>query len=286
MKTPSQNLMSAVLGIDQPIGIPEYEQAKMFAIIERALTADEVELLRRGYGFGQKRQSQKEISTDMGIDYRDVSRRAHTAIKKLQASPYKNQLKALIPTVDDLLATISELKKLNEGLVRAQADPESVRALKHRLQQVQQELTRVEAARRKSEADKAQLEYEINQALKATEATKAQLAKAQQYIARLTSDVVRERARVESIQSIFNQAFKDAQDKFKEDYNDADPKANALAELNLSIPAAQALRRAGIYSLDTLCTTSIRSLSKLGVGKHLGEIKAKLFERGITLRDR
>ena len=118
--------MSAVLGIDQPIGIPEYEQAKMFAIIERALTADEVELLRRGYGFGQKRQSQKEISTDMGIDYRDVSRRAHTAIKKLQASPYKNQLKALIPTVDDLLATISELKNAN---FRLQQDIEVIRAV-------------------------------------------------------------------------------------------------------------------------------------------------------------
>ena len=284
-RTPGQNLMRAVTGSGQPIGIPPYHYGKMLDIMRQALTTAEVDLLCRGYGFNRPRQLQKEIAAELNLDARELSNRAHQAVRKLQGSPYKSQLKALVPTLEALFDEIAELRNANAALQRNQSHDKSLAKLERRCQQTQALLTQSEAARKNSEADKARLTYEVECLNRELGAKSAQLTEAQGHAARLASQVVQERARAEAVKLAFDETLEEAKARFAAKLTEVEQGTRTLAELHLSPDALERLQRAGVRNLDTLCNMSSHALSRLGVGgKNLAEIQRKLSAQGLSLR--
>lgn len=284
-RTPGQNLMRAVTGSGQPIGIPPYHYGKMLDIMRQALTTAEVDLLCRGYGFNRPRQLQKEIAAELNLDARELSNRAHQAVRKLQGSPYKSQLKALVPTLEALFDEIAELRNANAALQRNQNHDKSLAKLERRCQQTQALLTQSEAARKNSEADKARLTYEVECLNRELGAKSAQLSEAQGHTARLASQVVQERARAEAIKLAFDETLEEAKARFAAKLTEVEQGTRTLAELHLSSDALERLQRAGVRNLDTLCNMSSHALSRLGVGgRNLAEIQRKLSAQGLSLR--
>lgn len=284
-RTPGQNLMRAVTGSGQPIGIPPYHYGKMLDIMRQALTTAEVDLLCRGYGFNRPRQLQKEIAAELNLDARELSNRAHQAVRKLQGSPYKSQLKALVPTLEALFDEIAELRNANAALQRNQSHDKSLAKLERRCQQTQALLTQSEAARKNSEADKARLTYEVECLNRELGAKSAQLTEAQGHAARLASQVVQERARAEAVKLAFDETLEEAKTRFAAKLTEVEQGTRTLAELHLSPDALERLQRAGVRNLDTLCNMSSHALSRLGVGgKNLAEIQRKLSAQGLSLR--
>ena len=284
-RTPGQNLMRAVTGSGQPIGIPPYHYGKMLDIMRQALTTAEVDLLCRGYGFNRPRQLQKEIAAELNLDARELSNRAHQAVRKLQGSPYKSQLKALVPTLETLFDEIAELRNANAALQRNQSHDKSLAKLERRCQQTQALLTQSEAARKNSEADKARLTYEVECLNRELGAKSAQLTEAQGHAARLASQVVQERARAEAVKQAFDETLEEAKARFAAKLTEVEQGTRTLAELHLSPDALERLQRAGVRNLGTLCNMSSHALSRLGVGgKNLAEIQRKLSAQGLSLR--
>lgn len=284
-RTPGQNLMRAVTGSGQPIGIPPYHYGKMLDIMRQALTTAEVDLLCRGYGFNRPRQLQKEIAAELNLDARELSNRAHQAVRKLQGSPYKSQLKALVPTLEALFDEIAELRNANAALQRNQSHDKSLAKLERRCQQTQALLTQSEAARKNSEADKARLTYEVECLNRELGAKSAQLSEVQGQAARLASQVVQERARAEAVKLAFDETLEEAKARFAAKLTEVEQGTRTLAELHLSSDALERLQRAGVRNLDTLCNMSSHALSRLGVGgKNLAEIQRKLSAQGLSLR--
>lgn len=284
-RTPGQNLMRAVTGSGQPIGIPPYHYGKMLDIMRQALTAAEVDLLCRGYGFNRPRQLQKEIAAELNLDARELSSRAHQAVRKLQGSPYKSQLKALVPTLEALFDEIAELRNANAALQCNQNHDKSLAKLERRCQQTQALLTQSEAARKNSEAGKARLTYEVECLNRELGAKSAQLSEAQGHAARLASQVVQERARAEAVKLAFDETLEEAKSRFAAKLTEVEQGTRTLAELHLSSDALERLQRAGVRNLDTLCNMSSHALSRLGVGgKNLAEIQRKLSAQGLSLR--
>ena len=284
-RTPGQNLMRAVTGSGQPIGIPPCHYGKMLDIMRQALTTAEVDLLCRGYGFNRPRQLQKEIAAELNLDARELSNRAHQAVRKLQGSPYKSQLKALVPTLEALFDEIAELRNANAALQRNQSHDKSLAKLERRCQQTQALLTQSEAARKNSEADKARLTYEVECLNRELGAKSAQLSEVQGHAARLASQVVQERARAEAVKLAFDETLEEAKARFAAKLTEVEQGTRTLAELHLSSDALERLQRAGVRNLDTLCNMSSHALSRLGVGgKNLAEIQRKLSAQGLSLR--
>ena len=192
-RTPGQNLMRAVTNSDQPIGIPPYDYDKMLDILYRALDPDEVELLRRGYGIGRKRQTQKDIAVDLHMDPSEVSAKAHGAVRKLQASPYKAQLRALISSREDLFTIIIDLRNENRSLRESKAGKKALKKLKRRMEALS--------------AENASLRNSIQQ-------MKEEIAIMQTRVADSKSQASRERARAEAIKQAFDETINAASVKF------------------------------------------------------------------------
>ena len=206
-------------------------------------------------------------------------------MRKLQGSPYKSQLKALVPTLEALFDEIAELRNANAALQRNQNHDKSLAKLERRCQQTQALLTQAEAARKNSEADKARLTYEVECLNRELGAKSAQLSEAQGHAARLASQVVQERARAEAIKLAFDETLEEARSRFAAKLTEVDQGTRTLAELHLSSDALERLQRAGVRNLDTLCNMSSHALSRLGVGgKNLAEIQRKLSAQGLSLR--
>lgn len=268
-RTPGQNLMRAVTNSDQPIGIPPYNYDQMIDIMNKALGAEEVDLLCRGYGINRERQLQKEIAADLGVDTAEISPRAHRAVEKLQASPFKAQLRALVPTLEELFASIMK------NASASSKELEYTRAL----------LKQSEAARKACEVENSRLSYEIENVNKKLAEKGIQLAKSQARAADLYSQAVREKARANAVKKAFDETLEDAREKFATAVANTEVSVGTLDGLHLSEEVMSRLKRAGIRNLNMLCSMNTHSLSKLGVGgKNLAEIQKRLSENGLSLR--
>ena len=284
-RTPGQNLMRAVTNSDQPIGVPQYNYDQMMDIMNKALGADEVDLLCRGYGFNRERQMQKEIAADIGVDTAEISLRTHRAVEKLQASPFKSQLRALVPTLEELFASIIDLRNANETLKNAGTSSKTVEDLKHRYQHAQALLNQSETARKAFEAENARLSYEVENANKKLAAKETQLSESQARVTDLHSQVVREKARADAVKKAFDETLEDAREKFATAVANAEVSVGTLEGLHLSEEVMNRLKRAGVRNLNMLCSMNTHSLSKLGVGgKNLAEIQKRLSKNGLSLR--
>lgn len=253
--------------------------------MNKALGADEVDLLCRGYGFNRERQMQKEIAADLGVDTAEISLRAHRAVEKLQASPFKSQLRALVPTLEELFASIIDLRSANETLKNAGTSSKTVEELKHRYQHTQALLNQSETARKAFEAENARLSYEVENANKKLAAKETQLSESQARVADLHSQVIREKARADAVEKAFDETLEDAREKFATAVANAEVSVGTLEGLHLSEEVMNRLKRAGVRNLNMLCSINTHSLSKLGVGdKNLAEIQKRLSENGLSLR--
>ena len=271
-RTPGQNLMRAVTNSDQPIGIPPYNYDQMLVIMRKALDPDEVDLLCRGYGFYCERKLQKEISAELGVDPKEVSVRAHRAVEKLQASPFKMQLRKLVPSLEELFAAIEAYDDLD-------ASVKAIKELEHRYDDVKARLRQSEDACDGLESENARLAYDLEAVGKKLTAAETQLAEAR-------NQVIREMARAEAVQKAFNATMESAKVNFAAAVASAEiNSAGTFEGLGLSKEALSALSRIGVNTLKGLCNMSDHALSRLGVGsKNLAEIKRRLKESGLSLR--
>lgn len=271
-RTSGQNLMRAVTNSDQPVGIPPYNYDRMMSIMNQALESGEVDLLCRGYGFFRDRQSQKEISADLGVDPRDISLRAHRAIEKLQASPFKAQLRGLVPSLEELFAAIESYRNLSVSVRK-------VKELEHRYHDAEARLEQSESASVALKSENARLSYELEAAGKKLTATETQLAEAH-------SQVLRAQARASAVQKAFDTTMETAKINFAAAVAGAEmSNASTFEGLDLSKEAMEALSRIGINTLEELCNMSSHALSRMKVGpKNLMEIKNKLEANGLALR--
>ena len=126
-KTEGQNLMEAIEGCEQPVGIPPYDYDKMLEIMRAALKPEEYDLLCRGFGIGgARRLKRRNIAKLYMVSEREITRMAHEAIAKLQEPPYKMLLCNLTPPVTYLFDQIAILRQQVASLKNqlAKAKPE------------------------------------------------------------------------------------------------------------------------------------------------------------------
>lgn len=277
--TPGQNLMRAITGSENSLGIPPYNYGLMMNILNSALSVDEVELCKRGFGFDREPQLQKEIAADLGVAVQDISDRAHIIVKKLQRSPYKAQLKALAPSLDDIFALIANLRAENGKLQESSTSNEAVAGLKRQCKKTKMSLERLKKAN-------ASLSYELDKANDKITTLESQFAEYQK-------QTIREKAHADAVKTVFEETIKvlsetveEANVKFIAAVANAEIKVKTLEDLGLSKGIMNCLERGGIYDLETLCNTDERSLSSLRVCKDYREtIKKKLAEHGLSLRN-
>lgn len=278
--TAGQNLLEAVTNIAQPIGILPYNYHKIYKIFEEALDSEEADMLRKGFGFDCPRQTQKQIADELGVDPSEVSKRAHAAIEKLQASPYKGRLKALAPTLEEINTLIVNGNRATDAELKS-------KEYFHRLRNAQRELEKAEEAARTLEASMTKLRHDLCQAQTTIEQMTAERDVAKRRILELEARVKAET----SHNTAARKKFREIVNRLESDIFDEDTEITpadtvvGVDDLHLSEGASKALKRVGIKDLSKLCAMGERTLIKLQVGKdNVKEIKEALRKRSLSLK--
>ncbi len=281
--TPGQNLVNSLNGFKSyhPFGILECNYAKIQTIFDSALNDEEKDFLNRGFGFGRARQKQNEIAAELGLDPNYVSKISREAIEvKLQKSPYKGQLKALVPTMQDVNRLVAK------GMARDDSE-KLLGEYKFRLDASKNAIDVAKKARAKAEDGLARKEHEVQMLkiqLKKLEASRVvateRILELEAEIKDLKNhnDVAREKMRAAyyRLESIIFDGVSDTGGK----------SANTgIEDLEISDEAKKALLKAGIKELSTLCAMSQHTLTKMGLGqKNITEIKEALKKKGLSLK--
>lgn len=283
--TPGQNLVNALdlFKIEEhPYGILEHDYPTVIKIFEAALNDEEFDFLTRGFGFGREVQFQNKIAEELGVEAKYVSKVSHNAVNvKLQRAPYLQQLKALVPTVEEIntlvekgLANDDAKKQLGEYRYRLKAAKEATDRAISEKDKAEQETVRVERELRSAETELKKVTAERDAAQQRILVLEAEIAKMKS-----GNEVARERMRAvyERMESII----------FQTDSNEESANSSAgIDSLGLSPEAMQALRRVGINDLETLCNITKHSLNKLGVGqKNVEEIRLAMKRKSLSLKN-
>ncbi|MBP5648079.1 hypothetical protein J6X04_02220 [Candidatus Saccharibacteria bacterium] len=272
-RTPGQNLIIAITNVAEcPIGIPPYNYQKMFKIFDSALTKEEKDLLLRGFGFNCEKQLQKQIAAESNMDPNQISKMAHKAIKKLQASPYKGQLKKLVPD-------IKEIYELAEKGLRFSGEDQEKKELFFRLQSSKENEARL------SQTIKAYSE-KLARAQHEQESLQKQLAEAKSdnKMAAKTISSLEEKLAAK------NEALASARERYRQKEaeifgEEATTNSFTLQSLGLSDKLIASLNAVGIKDIATLCSLSSQALSKMSIGqKGISDIKSALKTRGLSLK--
>ena len=256
--TPGQNIVKAIRGLqndDYIIGIPPYNYQKMYRIFDSILKAEEINILKKGFGFECDRVQQNEIAKELGWTKEQVSQTARKAIAKLQASPFKKQLLALEPSVE-------ELYSLAETAMKSKAEIRTTKELSHRLENAQRNLDEANQRNRAMEAELSAKAYEVETLEKRVEAERKDKENASRKLARLEKTLK----------------------KVHEDFFGASTK-NPLDSLGISQEAVNRLKKAGIHDVEALTRNTRRNLTKVGIGQdNIKSIEQALKSRGLYLR--
>lgn len=281
--TPGQNLVNSLNGFKSyhPFGILECNYKKIEKIFDSALNEEEKDFLNRGFGFGRPRQKQNEIAAELGLDPNYVSKVSREAIEvKLQKSPYKGQLKALVPTMEDVNRLVAK------GMARDDSE-KLLGEYKYRLDASKSSIAAAEKAKEKAEDALARKEHEVQMMkiqLKKLETSRAiateRILELEAEINGLknTNEVARRRMRAayDKLESVIFDSISDTSNK---------PATTGIEELGLSDEAKNALSKAGIKDLNTLCNMGQHTLTKMGLGqKNISEIKEALKKKGLSLK--
>lgn len=273
---------------DVPIGIPEYNYSKALEIAKKALTPKEFDLICRGFGFNRPRQQNKEIAEELKTTPESVTAMAARAMAKLQASPYKAQLCALIPTPNELIDTVMRLQ-------REAVSSKELKATRHRLETAENKLLEANKAKHQLEQQNQALSYERDQLTRKLRVAEASLAENNTRIARFSSELDQSKALAEAARAGYTESISELMNLFTEGVNEVTEKyaakigavkvRNGLETLGLDPQILAKLKRVGITTIDELVREDKRSLSRLRFSaKELAEIEVKLKERGLKLR--
>ncbi len=270
--TAGQNLVKAVTGADAPIGILECRYEELFKILALALSPEEIDLIERGYGFHRERQSQKEISADLGVEPIEISNRLHVCIDKLKRSPFKGQIKGLSASVEDVNQLVRECKQ-NEAR-RLYVDE-----LGRKYTNACKMASDSDAARQAAEAKAAGLSHD-NESLKAqVQKLTNELNAAVKRCAKLTAEAERAN-RLKSALSKAAEALNGAIAAVDAEQKESDE----FRSVGFTDTTYQALLNVGINSLEKLCVMDSHNLSLLGLGSRVKEIQVLLKKKGLALR--
>lgn len=283
-RTAGQNLMTAITGCEQEVGIPTCRYNQAIAIMKKALKADELNLLCRGFGIGDgfERQSQKEIALELSVEPGEISRIMHEIIGKLQASPYKSQLRALVPSTNELqrALTLYDRGETNTG---------EMKALRYKFESAQKEINQLKEDLKVTEKCKSAVQRELNGVYKKLEEKEAHDKVQAKKIVELEGELLHAQKRSEAVKKAFDESISEfeeiARGKFIAKLDDFEVSVGTLEMLDLPDQALEALERVGIHDVSTLCNMTSGALNRLGVGMtNLRNIKRGLEANGLSLK--
>ena len=285
-RTPGQNLMRAVTNSDQPIGIPPYNYGAMYLIFRQALTESEIKLLCKGFGFlGYERQKQNEIAKEFNVQPVEISTMMRKTISKLQMSPYKSQLRSLVPTLDEVFDEVINLRSVNKRLNESKASRGFVESMEKKCENLQTLYNQSEKNRKDIQKENEYLKSELKAANKRLSSVTVKLGESVAQSAKLTTQLKYQEAKADAVKDAFDDALDQAKMIFISKVSDATAKVDTFVDLGLSNEAINALKRAQINDLERLCGLQKRTLGRLGVKSEIiVEIERKLSERGLFLK--
>lgn len=280
--TPGQNLVRAlnnfVQEADYTVGILKHRYAEMVKVFNEALTIQEQEIICRGFGFGCEPQKQNVIAEELNLTPTEVSVMARKAVNKLKKSPYKVQLMGLVYTYDEVDTLVAQ------SLVESDASKQ-LDEYKYRLNAAQTAIERTEKEKAAAMDNLAKTEHLLRRANSELKKLEEENLEGQQQILKLEAEI----ERLKSGNDVARRRMRAVFDKIESVVFDGDPDdttaSAGMDSLELPSDVTQALSRAGITDLETLCNTSKHALIKLGVGqKNVDKIKEALKKKGLTLK--
>ncbi|MBR3116101.1 hypothetical protein IKF30_02625 [Candidatus Saccharibacteria bacterium] len=301
-RTPGQNLATAIRNTWQDIGFPPYNYDKVLAILNQALTTEEVDIICRGFGFNHVRQRQSEIAKDLNMEERSISPILAKAVDKLQAASYRKQFYKLMITPDELFARISELEQ----------DAKCARELKetkHRLQAAEKSNAELTAMLKKLTNEKAALVEDNKRLTSKTDYLAERVAKSNGKIAQLIDLVSYHKDREKLVKDHFDISLERISKKVnnviarevhrlitqerieskkelvaKVATLDVE-KTDGLRELDILEESRDRLHKIGINSVSMLVTMSRHNLRKMGVdAATLTDAEDGLSKIGLSFR--
>lgn len=266
------NIANAVRGWNEQIGIPDSRLHEVDAIFKKALTPQEYEVARLGFGLLCELKLQNAIAIEIGVEANRVSAIASNVRDKLQKAPYRGKLLRMVPSLEDVMKAHASY-----------TDQKTV--LNSQCAQIRGLRTQIDHLK----AEKAALEAE-NDALKderAALAKRLEDAKESAKRARSVSSEVLER---------MEKASAMATSKFEENFDKlvGETKSLAIKAMKESFrdtfdevlgDSAEYLRGFGINSLGILTRMSRRNLTGIKVPEEkIVEIETRLALFGLSLR--
>ena len=290
--TVGQNVMAAVEGEEQAVGIPPYHYGNMVDIMKEALNEDELDLLCQGFGINRPKQKQIEILKNLGLSKNECSRKAHRAVGKLQAYPYKTRLRALVPTVEELFSTIEELQA---AVNKANEVGASIKEANHRLKAAEKSLSDAKITEASLREENARLQNDITQLTSKADTMKQELDNASNKVTELTCQLRTEAEKASAVKGVFDAAIENlkkdfassmeaAEKSFVASLRDAEVRGKALEGFHLSEKALLSLNRVGIRDLERLRSMHYRNLASLIGKKYADEVKEALRREGVSLK--
>ncbi len=299
-KTTGQNLMEAIdEGIVYPIGIPSYLLGEAEKILRDALDDDQFKFVYYGFGFDRSKKGQDEeedldlrkniaLAEKFKTNPRYVSKVLSDAIEVLKGSPYRNQLRELVPTLDDLFRDVEKLNDVKSELELAKSKLQTLeesiegreRAAKNAMRialdkrdelWAENNSLRSDIAHLSSENDRLWVEVQKLQNELSEVYRKAELAEA---AAGVATEVVKR----------YQEFNLEAVTAFAADIANIKISVSSLESLELSDEVAKKLKSCEIGDIDKLCTHTKRSLTKMFGQETADNIEEKLRKRGRFLK--
>ena len=269
------NFLAALLGINYDsirIGFPNYQRQKLQDIMEKTLNKESVEILSRGFGINHPRVTQKEIAEIMALEPGEVSIIAHKAMNKLKASPYKGQIKALVPSHEELFKLAEHGQRYSNGLKANLELQGKIEALVRENQRLSEEL--------KAQAEKAaNADNEQESLLKNVLEANLRAEELKAKILELEAELSQKNRVIERTVTLYGEIGKELEQLAEK------PRPSTIEELNLREDLTKQLSRFGISTIDALCGLTANALTRLGIGQAgIREIKSSLKEKGLSLR--
>ena len=300
-KTTGQNLMEAIdEGIVYPIGIPSYLLGEAEKILMDALDKDQFKFVY--YGFGFDRMSKKEQDEEEDLDLRKnislakkfktnpryVSKVLSDAIEVLKGSPYRNQLRELVPTLDDLFRDVEKLNDAKGELELAKSKLQTLEESIEGRERAAKNAMRIALDKRDELwAENNSLKSDIAHLSSENDRLEVEVQKLQDEL----SEVYRKAELAEAVAGAATKVVTSYQEfnletgrEFAANIANIKMAVSSLDGLELSDAVVEKLRLCGIGDIDNLCTHTKRSLTKMFGQKTADSIEEKLRKRGRFLK--
>lgn len=300
-KTTGQNLMEAIdEGIVYPIGIPSYLLGEAEKILRDALDEDQFKFVYYGFGFDRTNKKEQDEEEDLDLrknislakkfktNPRYVSKVLSDAIEVLKGSPYRNQLRELVPTLDDLFRDVEKLNDVKSELELAKSKLRTLEESIEGRERAAKNAMRIALDKRDELwAENDSLKSHIAYLSSENDKLGVEVQKLQDEL----SEVYRKAELAEAAAGVATEVVKSYQEfnlevvtAFAADIANIKTAVSSLESLELSDEVAKKLKSCGIGDIDKLCTHTKRSLTKMFGQETADNIEEKLRKRGRFLK--